>query len=86
MGVREEWLEAGRPQRPREERLGTPGPDRECAGSRESQTPVGWEQMVPVSAREDHDAIYEVLGVVAEVRACRQAVDVCMACRQDLTG
>lgn len=46
VSVQEEWLEAGRPQRPREERLGMPGQDRECAGSRESQTAVGWEQMV----------------------------------------
>lgn len=38
-----------------------------------------------LSAREDHDAIYEVLGVVAEVRDSHQAAEVRVAGRQDLT-
>lgn len=65
--VREEWL-GGRQAGFRWERLGTPGPEHERAGNRESQMAVPWEQIFWWQEERIHDAIYKALGVVTQVR------------------
>lgn len=68
--VREEWL-GSRQAGLRWERLGTPGPEHERAGNRESQMAVPWEQIFWWQEERIHDAIYKALGVVPSERLTR---------------